>query len=168
MNLMPLFDAPLAIQIHVATVLPAAVLGPVIFWGRKGDARHRLLGKIWLGLMVASAFSSFFIHSINMVMGFSPIHLLSLYVIIGSFLAIRSARQRKIKSHMRQVQGIYLGGIVGAGAFTLLPGRIMNAVVFGLPAGSIDLPGLASFALLMVAITAAIAILAKIAPAKQA
>jgi len=66
-------------------------------------------------------------------MGFSPIHLISLYVLVGSFLAYRSARRRRIAAHRRQVLGLYFGGIIGAGAFTLLPGRIMNKLVFSYP-----------------------------------
>jgi uncharacterized membrane protein len=129
MNLSPLLDAPLAVQIHVATVLPAAVLGPIVFLRRKGTPLHRLLGRFWVGLMVVSALSSLFIHSINMFHGFSPIHLISVYVIFGAVFAVRSARAGQIAAHRRQVVGLYLGGIVGAGAFTLLPGRIMNAVL---------------------------------------
>ena len=130
MNLAPLLDAPLAIQIHVATVLPAALIGPYMFWARKGTPTHRLVGRIWLGLMVVSALSSFFIHSIDLWMGFSPIHLISIYILFGAWLAVKNARAHRIAAHKRQVLGLYLGGIVGAGAFTLLPGRLMNAVVF--------------------------------------
>lgn len=133
MNLAPLLEAPFAIQVHVAAVIPAAVIGPFLFWAGKGTPMHRLLGKIWLGLMVVAALSSFLIHEINLFMGFSPIHLLSAYVLVGAWLAYRSARAHRITAHKRQVQGLYFGGIVGAGLFTLLPGRIMNKVVFTSP-----------------------------------
>lgn len=130
MNLAPLLDAPLAIQVHVATVVPAALIGPYMFWARKGTPTHRLVGRVWLGLMVLAALSSFFIHQINLFMGFSPIHLVSIFVLVTAWLAYRSARQRRIKDHKRQVLGLYFGGVVGAGLFTLLPGRIMNKVAF--------------------------------------
>lgn len=133
MNLAPLLDAPFAIQVHVAAVIPAALIGSYILSARKGTPLHRLLGRMWLGLMVIVAVSSFFIHQINLFMGFSPIHLISIYVLAGSFLAYRSARRHQIAAHKRQVQGLYFGGIVGAGAFTLLPGRIMNKLVFTYP-----------------------------------
>jgi uncharacterized membrane protein len=134
MNLAPLLDAPLAIQIHVASVVPAALIGPFLFWGPKGTPTHRLVGKVWIGLMVMSALSSFFIHEIDVLMGFSPIHLISIYVLFGAWLAVQHARSHRMVAHKRQVAGLYLGGIVGAGAFTLLPGRIMHAVVFAFPA----------------------------------
>lgn len=124
----PLLSAPFAVQVHVATVLPAAVLGALLLAGRKGTARHRLAGKIWLLLMLASAVSSFFVHELRMIGSFSVIHLLSAYVIFGCFLAYRHARAGRIAAHRRQMIGLYLGGIVGAGLFTLLPGRIMGRI----------------------------------------
>ena len=130
MTLEPLLTAPLAIQFHVATVLPAAVLGAVLLARPKGTPAHRLIGKVWLILMVVSAASTFFIHTIDVFMGFSPIHLLSVYVIVGSGGAIAAARRGDITAHRRQVAGLYFGGIVVAGIFTLLPDRLMNAVVF--------------------------------------
>ncbi|MCC2610618.1 DUF2306 domain-containing protein [Neorhizobium petrolearium] len=130
MNLQPLLDSPLAVQIHVAAVLPAAVLGAYILVNHKGTPAHRLLGKIWMALMVITSFSSFFIHEINLFYGFSPIHLLSIFVLVGVWRAISAARAHNIRAHKASVIGMYIGGIVGAGLFTLIPGRIMNAVVF--------------------------------------
>ncbi|WP_105384082.1 DUF2306 domain-containing protein [Neorhizobium alkalisoli] len=130
MNLQPLLDAPLAVQIHVAAVLPAALLGAYILLDRKGTPQHRLFGKIWMVLMVVTSLSSFFIHGINLFYGFSPIHLLSIFVLAGAWRAISAARAHNIRAHKASVIGMYLGGIVGAGLFTLIPGRIMNAVVF--------------------------------------
>ncbi|CUW42793.1 hypothetical protein B3286c1_0087 [Brucella vulpis] len=83
MNFEPLLNAPLAIQIHVTAVVPAAIIGLVIFLRRKGTKLHRALGRVWIVLMIATAISSFFIHQINLVGGFSPIHLLSILVLLG-------------------------------------------------------------------------------------
>jgi len=131
MTLEPLLHATIAIQIHVAAVVPAALLGAYLLLRPKGTPRHRLLGKIWLCLMVITALSSFFIHQINMFYGFSPIHLLSIFVLSGCWGAIANARNHNIAAHKRTVRSLYFGGIVGAGIFTFLPGRIMNKVAFG-------------------------------------
>lgn len=131
MFLDPLLEASPAIQFHVATVVPAAVIGAVVLIRRKGTPTHRLLGKVWVLLMVATAFSTFFIHTINMVYGFSPIHLLSILVIVGCVRAVVAARNHDIRTHRRLMRGVYAGGIVGAGFFTLYPGRIMHQVIFG-------------------------------------
>ncbi|WP_047614238.1 DUF2306 domain-containing protein [Rhizobium sp. IY2] len=130
MTLEPLLDAPLAVQIHVAAVTPAAALGAYILLRPKGTPRHRLFGRIWMALMVVTAISSFFIHELDLIYGFSPIHLLSIATLFGSWNAIAAARRGDIRLHRRIVAGLYFGGIVLAGLFTFLPGRIMHAVVF--------------------------------------
>jgi uncharacterized membrane protein len=130
MILEPLLGAPLAVQIHVTAVTPAALLGAYILLRPKGTPLHRLLGRIWMALMVVTAISSFFIHELDLSYGFSPIHLLSIATLFGSWNAIAAARRGDIRLHKRIVAGLYCGGIVLAGLFTFLPGRIMHAVVF--------------------------------------
>jgi uncharacterized membrane protein len=130
MTLEPLLDASLAIKIHVAAVVPAAILGAYLLMRRKGTPVHRLLGKVWLALMVITALSSFFIHALNMFHGFSPIHLISIYVLFASWRAFSAARRHDIARHRKAVTGLYFGGIGIAGLFTLVPGRIMSKVVF--------------------------------------
>jgi len=136
MSAVTLLDAPLAVQFHVATVVPAAFLGAWLLARPKGTPVHRLLGKIWMGLMLVTSLSTFFIHEIRLVGDFSPIHLISIYVIVSSFMAVRAARRHKITEHRRTVAGMYLGGIVIAGAFTFLPGRIMSTSLIALASGS--------------------------------
>ncbi len=154
MNLQPLLEASLAVRIHVASVVPAAVLGGWLLYARKGTPTHRLLGKLWLLLMVLTSLSTFFIHEIRMIGDFSPIHLLSIFVIVSAFLAIRAARRHQIQAHRRSVISMYVGGIGVAGLFTFLPGRIMNAIVFTSNAGGLgDARGIAGFAGLMAILT---------------
>lgn len=130
MTLEPLLTAPFAVQFHVATVVPAAIIGAILLVRRKGSRVHRLLGRLWIVLMMVSALSSLFIHELKIWGEWSPIHLLSLYVIAGCVSAYLSARRGLIGRHRRTVIGLYAGGIVVAGGFTFLPGRIMHAVVF--------------------------------------
>ena len=46
-------------------------------------------------------------------------------------LAIWRAHQHRVVDHRRAMIAIFSGALVVAGLFTLLPGRIMHAVVFG-------------------------------------
>jgi uncharacterized membrane protein len=131
MTLEPLLNASPAIQFHVLTVAPAALIGGVMLLGRKGTPAHRLAGRVWIGLMVLAALSSFFIHTIRIWGPFSPIHVLSVVTLIAALEIIRSARQRNFLRHQRVVKSLYFGGIGIAGAFTFMPGRIMHEVVFG-------------------------------------
>lgn len=131
MTLEPLFSAPLAVQVHVATVVPAALIGAIVFLNRKGTPLHKALGRIWMVLMVVTALSTFFIHEIDLFLGFSPIHVISILVVIGCIRAVHLARTRQIAGHMRMVKNMYFGAIGVAGLFAFMPGRIMNRTVFG-------------------------------------
>jgi uncharacterized membrane protein len=135
MSLEPLLHAPLAVQIHVATVVPAFFLGTYqIFFSRKGAPFHRALGYIYLALMTVTALTTLFIHQLmphGPFWGFSPIHLLVFLVLFGVVGALRGAWTHNIVMHRSAMLGVYIGGILIAGSLTLLPGRIMHAVVFG-------------------------------------
>jgi uncharacterized membrane protein len=81
--------------------------------------------------MLAVAISSFWIHAIRLVGPWSPIHLLSIFVLITVPLAVWKAHRHQVADHRRIMISIFSGALVIAGLFTLLPGRIMHAVVFG-------------------------------------
>ncbi len=140
MTLEPLFNATPAIQIHVATVIPAAILGAWVLFGRKGTALHKALGRVWVALMFVTALSSFFVHELRLIGVFSPIHVLSIVTLVSCGVIVWSARARRFEIHQRTVKGLYWGGIGLAGVFTLLPGRIMNAVVLGGAGQGLGLP----------------------------
>ena len=144
MSFQPLLDAPLAVQFHVATVVPAALLGAFIFLRPKGTAIHRLLGKIWVVLMVATAASTFFIHELKVFYGFSPIHLLSIFTIYGCLQSIYFARRGDIRRHMRIMQSVYLGGIVIASFVIAMYATRLTTEVYHLvqPGGKYTVCGL--------------------------
>ena len=111
--------------------MTAFVLGLVQFAAPKGTLPHRTIGWIWVSLMVAVAISSFWIHQIRLVGPWSPIHLLSIFTLIMLPLAVWRAHRHRVADHRRAMISIFSGALVVAGLFTLLPGRIMHAVVFG-------------------------------------
>ena len=101
------------------------------FAAPKGTLPHRTVGFIWLTLMLTVALSSFWIHEIRLWGPWSPIHLISIYVLIMVPVAVYFARNHNVRGHSRTVIGMFLGGLVIAGLFTFVPGRIMHAVAFG-------------------------------------
>jgi len=127
----PLAAAPLAIKIHLATVLPAFVIGTwLIFFSTKGARFHRLWGAIYLALMTVTAIDAFFIRSI--IPGqLSPIHLLIPLTLFGVVGALWYASRHNISGHRNAMLGLYAGGIILAGALTFLPGRLMHRIFFG-------------------------------------
>lgn len=131
MNPAPLLEASLAIQIHVAAAVAAMLLGAAILFRSKGDRAHRLAGRVWVALMALVCVSSFLIWTIRLWGPFSPIHILSVGTLVALVYAVGMARLRNIAAHRRTMQATYIGALVITGFFTLLPGRIMNDVLFG-------------------------------------
>jgi uncharacterized membrane protein len=131
MSLAPLLDAAPAIPLHALAAMTAFALGLVQFAAPKGTLPHRTLGWIWVGLMALVAISSFWIHQIRLVGPWSPIHLLSIFTLTMLPLAVWRAHTHQVAAHRRVMIGLFAGALVIAGLFTLLPGRIMHAVVFG-------------------------------------
>ena len=131
MTLAPLLGAPAAIQVHAFAAVTAFVLGLVQLTLPKGTFPHRTLGWIWVLLMLVVALSSLLIHQLRLWGLWSPIHLLSIFTLVTLPLAVNHARRGRIGSHRWVMLSLFVGGLVVAGAFTFVPGRIMHAVVFG-------------------------------------
>jgi uncharacterized membrane protein len=121
---------PLKIQIHVGAALLAFCLGLVLFAAPKGTLPHRTLGWIWVIFMTTVAVSSLFITSLN-GNAYSWIHMLSGYVLITLPAGVIAARRHRVLMHQRAMTGMFLGGMVIAGAFTFFPGRLMWRVIMG-------------------------------------
>jgi uncharacterized membrane protein len=131
MNLAPLLDALPPIPLHAIAAMAAFVLGVVQLAAPKGTLPHRTLGWIWVLLMALVAVSSFWIHQIGLVGPWSPIHLLSIFTLVMLPLGVWRAHRHNVNAHRRTMIGIFTGALVIAGLFTLVPGRIMHAVILG-------------------------------------
>jgi uncharacterized membrane protein len=133
MTLQPLLDAPFVIQIHALAAMTAFAVGLVQLTAPKGTIPHRLIGWSWVMLMLTVAVSSLLIHKIRLCGPWSPIHLLSILVLVTLPLAVMHARRHDIAQHRIAMLMLFTGALVIAGGFTFLPGRIMAAVVFSQP-----------------------------------
>lgn len=127
----PLANAASPIPLHAVAALAALGLGAVQFVLPKGTRRHKLLGWLWVLLMVAVSLSALFISTIGTWGYFSPIHLLVPFTLFSLLGAVRAARLKDVRRHKWIMSMLFVGALVITGAFTLLPGRVMNAVVFG-------------------------------------
>jgi uncharacterized membrane protein len=130
-SLAPLLSASPAIQLHAFAAMSAFALGLVQLAAPKGTLPHRTIGWIWVVIMFAVAASSFFIHELKIWGPWSPIHLLSIFTLVTLPLAVWNARHHHVRQHRNAMISIFVGALVIAGLFTLVPGRIMHAVVFG-------------------------------------
>ncbi|WP_261385894.1 DUF2306 domain-containing protein [Tateyamaria omphalii] len=131
MSLAPLLSEGWIIASHALMALAALGLGIWQMVGTKGTNRHRLIGYIWCALMMGVAAGSFWINHIRMFGPFSLIHILSAAVLVSVPIAVHAARAGKIESHRKSMQSLFVFALIVTGAFTLLPGRIMHDVVFG-------------------------------------
>lgn len=121
---------PWVIQLHIVAALAALLLGTVQLVGIKGTGLHRLIGWSWVVAMVTVAVSSLFIRQINPG-AFSWIHLLSGWTLIALPMAIFAIRKGRVRSHAGGMTWTFVGGLIVAGAFTFLPGRLLWEVFFG-------------------------------------
>ena len=131
MDLHPLLSAVSPTPSHAFAALGAAGLGTVQMLRRKGDRAHRAFGWIFVALMAWTAASAAFISTIKLWGPFSPIHLLIPVVFASLWVGVRHARRGDVASHRRAMITLFVLALLITGGFTLYPGRIMHAVVFG-------------------------------------
>ena len=130
-TLSPLLNAAPVIQIHAFAAIAAFAVGAIQLSAPKGTIPHRLVGWLWAVLMLTVAISSLFIHEIRLWGPWSPIHLLSILVLVILPLAVLYARRHQVSRHRTAMLMLFTGALVIAGVFTFLPGRIMHSVAFG-------------------------------------
>lgn len=128
-QLEPLLTAKPVVQLHFSTAILAVIIGLVIFSLPKGRGWHTVAGWSWVIAMGTTAISSFWLHGLNGG-GFSWIHGLSAWTMVGLPMGIYFARRKKIKQHASNMKGMFFGGMVIAGLFAFLPGRLSWTLLF--------------------------------------
>ena len=120
------------IAIHMTAAIGAVVTGPVALWARLGRDKHprlhRAFGYAWVTLMVVTAVSALFIRDRSFVnlAGYTPVHLLVPFTFFVLFGAFHALVRGNIAAHRRRMQSLYWAACVVAGAFTLLPNRLIG------------------------------------------
>lgn len=122
--------APTVIQVHLFSALTALAIGVVLMMRVKGTGLHKLLGWTWVLAMGSTAVSSLFIREINHG-AFSFIHLLSGWTIVGLPGAVYAIKRGKVSAHRKAMTGMFVGGLLLAGLFAFLPGRLLWTVFLG-------------------------------------
>ena len=119
--------------LHLASVIPAFVLGTYLLLNRKGTPSHKLLGKIYMLLMLSTAIFTLFLQAEvgpTIFQHFGFIHLFSLLVLYSVPSAYYAAKKGRVKIHRDNMIGVYVGGILIAGAFAFSPGRLLHTWLF--------------------------------------
>jgi uncharacterized membrane protein len=121
---------PVLVWVHLATVLVALALTPVLLWRRRGDGVHRWLGRTWVVAMAATAAVSFGVTGLRPG-HLSPIHVISAYTLAMAPLVWWRARRGNVAAHRQAVRGLVLGALLVAGVFTLPFGRMLGRWLLG-------------------------------------
>ncbi|HET8598908.1 MAG TPA: DUF2306 domain-containing protein [Segeticoccus sp.] len=110
---------------HAVVATLALVLGAVnVLRRRRGDGPHRLIGRVWVGLMYFTAFSSFFIQQLRPGR-FSWIHALSVLTIVTLSLGLWHARRGNVPRHAANMIGTYLGLLGALVGVVAVPSRLV-------------------------------------------
>ena len=123
-------EASPAVRIHLGAALFALLVALFLLSGTKGTWVHRAVGWIWSAAMMTTALSSFVIMELNHGQ-LSFIHVLSGWTAFATPMGIWQARKHNVRLHRRTMTGLVVGGLIVAGLFTLVPGRLMWRVFFG-------------------------------------
>lgn len=120
--------------LHLATIVPAFAIGAFQLLRCKGTPSHKLLGRIYMLLMLATGFITL---SMPAEVGprflnhFGFIHIFSFLALFSVPIAYFAARHGYIRAHRASMISLYLGGILIAGAFAFSPGRMLHKWLFG-------------------------------------
>ena len=125
------------IYIHAFFALTAVPLGLYIFLTKKGTEKHILFGRIWISWLLTISLTAIFIQEITPG-EYSLIHLLiplTIGSLIYSIWSIRKYKKTTLlkykRAHMSSMTSVYVGALILAGAFTLMPGRLFYEILFG-------------------------------------
>ena len=124
------------VAIHMTAALAALATGPVALWARRSRVQHpklhRAFGYAWVTLMVATAVSALFLRDRELpnLAGYTPVHLLVPITFVSLFGAFWMLARGNVAGHRRVMQNLYFAACVGAGAFTLLPDRLLGRLLW--------------------------------------
>ena len=126
-----LLATPLSVQIHVAAAVSALVLGAVILLLPKGTGFHRTLGWSWVASMIVVAVTSIVMIADMRAGGINALHVFTALTVLSLWGGLTGIRRGDVRRHAGSMVGLYIGGLIIAGLFAFIPGRVMWQVVFG-------------------------------------
>lgn len=116
-----------AIWIHLVAALAALGMGAMVFLRRKGTDAHRWMGRTWAVLILVTAISTYWI---RMNGSFSWIHGVSVFTLVGLAGGVYYPITGQVKRHRFVMIRLFAGSLVIAGAFSLLPQRLLGNMLW--------------------------------------
>ena len=124
------------VAVHMTAALGALATGPVALWARRSRSQHpklhRAFGYAWVTLMIVTAVSALFLRdwTLTNVAGYTPVHLLVPITFFSLFGAFYKLATGNVAGHRRVMQMLYVAACIVAGAFTLLPNRLLGKLLW--------------------------------------
>jgi uncharacterized membrane protein len=119
---------PTIIWLHLATIIVALCLTPVMLLRSRGDRQHRQLGWLWSAALLLTAIDSLSIRT--SASAFNIIQILSVWTIVQVPIIVWTARNHNIVRHRRAVRGMVTGALLIAGCFTFPFDRLLGHWLF--------------------------------------
>lgn len=122
------------VYMHLATIVPTFFIGSFVLVNRKGTSLHQRLGKAYMVLMMLTGIVTLIMPARvgpQLFNHFGFIHIFSVGVLLSMPAAYFAARRGDINRHKRSMIANYIGGLVIAGAFAFMPGRLLHHWLFG-------------------------------------
>lgn len=141
---------PLLIS-HVLAASISMPLGAYQLWRRpRGDAQHRLLGRIWAAAMMWTALSSFWIRDLNDGR-LSLLHILSVVTVVSLVAGIWAVRRGDVRTHLGCMRGSWLGSIGAFIGAVAVPARLVPTFAVESPLGfAVAVAGILTTAALLI------------------
>jgi len=101
---------------------------------KKGTEVHKLLGRVYMVLMMLTAAITVFMRAEvgpRLFGHFGFIHLFSVLTLFSVPQAYFAIKRGDIRTHQTSMMSLYVGAILIAGAFTFMPGRYLHSLFFG-------------------------------------
>ena len=118
---------------HLFTIIPCIFLGAYTLLINKVNPTHRLVGMIYMTLMVITSIIALFLPAKvgpRWLQHFGYIHLFCVLTLVSIPYSLWQLKRGRIVGHKISMIMLYLGAIGIAGAFTLVPGRFLHTVFF--------------------------------------
>lgn len=121
-----------AIAIHATAASLVILLGPVQIARRRKDAAHKAIGRSWVVCMYLVCVSGMFIYTLTG--GFTVFHALAIFTFGTTTLGVINIRRGRVRAHIGNMVGSYLGAVVAGVFAALVPSREIPQLAVHSPA----------------------------------
>lgn len=122
------------VMVHLLVILPSAFIGGWLLLARKGTAKHKTIGKVYMVLMGFTGIWTLFIPAATgpvFLNHFGFLHTLSILTLVTVPRAWLAIRHGDVTGHRMAMLLLYFGGILVAGGFAIWgEGRFLHTILF--------------------------------------